>query len=206
MNIKPLFSIPLGETDIGRDFTKEEMSLFLNELGSLADNVGNANSVNKRILENPLLSDLKEKIILELDNYVQEINPPRADKNITFYITQSWLNINRTGEWHHPHIHTNSVISGVLYINVKDGVDTTTFTRKPGLLFSNLVYFPEKETEYNRFYEKIPVTKGKLIFFPSNVEHYVDFNKDTHNRISLSFNVFLKGDLGSEDTLSKLDL
>jgi ectoine hydroxylase-related dioxygenase (phytanoyl-CoA dioxygenase family) len=93
----------------------------------------------------------------------------------------------------------------VLYINVKDNVDSISFIRKEGL-FGNLAYFSEKETDYNIFYNKIPVSKGTLVFFPSTTEHYVDFNKSSHKRISLSFNVFLTGMLGTEDSLSKLDL
>lgn len=205
MNIKSLFSVPLGVTNIGRDFTNNEMALFLNELKSVTSNVGNATSVNKRVLDHPVLSLLKENILDEVNKFIQTVNPPKVDKNIKFYITQSWLNINHTNEWHHPHIHTNSIVSGVLYINVKDDVDSISFARKEGL-FGNLAYFPEKETDYNVFYNKVPVSKGTLVLFPSTTEHYVDFNKDTHKRISLAFNVFLTGTLGTEDTLSKLEL
>jgi uncharacterized protein (TIGR02466 family) len=205
MNITPLFSVPLGITNLDRKFTAEEMSLFLNELNSVSPNIGNSTSVNKQVLDHPTLSTLKEEILIGLNKFVQEVNPPMIDKNIEFYITQSWLNINHTDEWHHPHIHTNSVISGVLYINVKDKVDSCTFARKEGL-FGNLVYLPKKETAFNTFFNKIPVSNGTLLFFPSITEHHVSFNKGTHKRISLSFNVFLTGALGSDDTTSKLDL
>jgi uncharacterized protein (TIGR02466 family) len=205
MNITPLFSVPLGITNLDREFTDDEMSVFLNELDSVNSNIGNSTSVNKQVLDHPTLSTLKENILVELDKFIQEINPPKADKNIKFYITQSWLNINRTDDWHHPHIHVNSIISGVLYINVKNTVDSITFSPKTAL-FGNLVYYPEKETVYNVFYKKVPVTKGMLVFFPSTTEHFVEFNKDTHNRISLSFNVFLTGTLGTEESSSKLDL
>jgi uncharacterized protein (TIGR02466 family) len=205
MNIKPLFSVPLGITNIGREFTKEEMSLFLAEIKSVVPNIGNVTSFNKRILDVPLLATLKEQLLAEVNDFVQAINPPADNTNIKFYITQSWLNVNNANEWHHPHIHTNSIISGVLYINVDSDVDTISFARKDGL-FGNLGYFPKKETDYNVFYNKVPVSNGTVVLFPSTTEHYVDFNKSTHKRISLSFNVFLSGTLGSEDTLSKLDL
>jgi len=205
MNITPLFSVPLGITNLHRGFTADEMSFFLNELNSVNSNIGNSTSVNKQVLDHPALSTLKETILVELDKFVQEINPPRADKNIKFYITQSWLNINHTNDWHHPHTHVNSIISGVLYINVNNTVDSITFSPNRAL-FGNLVYYPEKETVYNVFYKKVPVKKGMLIFFPSVTEHFVEFNKDTHKRISLSFNVFLTGTLGTEDSSSKLDL
>ena len=205
MNIKPLFSVPLGITNLDREFTADEMTFCLDELKSVTSNVGNSTSVNKQVLDHPTLLTLKEKILVELNKFIQEVNPPQIDKNIKFYITQSWLNINHTNDWHHPHTHTNSIISGVLYVNVKNDVDSITFSPKAGL-FGNLVYYPEKETVYNIFYKKIPVSKGMLVFFPSTTEHFVEFNKDTHKRISLSFNVFLTGTLGTEDSSSKLDL
>jgi len=205
MNIKSLCPIPLGITNIGRAFSKEEMSTFLTELESLTSNVGNSNSVNTRVLELPVLAPLKEQLLNEVNNFIQTVNPPKADKNIKFYITQSWLNVSGTGEWHHSHIHVNSIVSGVLYINVKDNVDSISFMRKEGL-FGNIAYFSEKETDYNLFYNKVPVTKGTLVLFPSTTEHYVDFNKETHKRISLSFNVFLTGTLGTEESLTRLDL
>ena len=36
--------------------------------------------------------------------------------SIHLKITQSWINFTKKGEYHHPHAHPNSLISGVFYV------------------------------------------------------------------------------------------
>ena len=52
----------------------------------------------------------------------------------------------------------------------------------------------------------ISVNTGQCILFPSNLQHSVDYNKQNAERISLAFNVFLKGTLGSELYLTELKI
>jgi hypothetical protein len=35
------------------------------------------------------------------------------------FVTQSWLNWTKPGQWHHKHSHPNSLYSGVLYLDVE---------------------------------------------------------------------------------------
>ena len=42
--------------------------------------------------------------------------------------------------------------------------------------------------------------------FPSHMTHLVEKKHGKNTRVSLSFNVFLKGDLGNKDNLTQLKL
>ena len=52
-----------------------------------------------------------------------------------------------------------------------------------------------------------PVKSNELFLFPSWMEHQVDANeKATKNRISLAFNVYVKGTVGNMHELNELIL
>ena len=51
-----------------------------------------------------------------------------------------------------------------------------------------------------------PMNKGELIIFPSWIRHSVPINTKNSDRISLSFNTWAKGSLGTKDDLTYLPL
>ena len=51
-----------------------------------------------------------------------------------------------------------------------------------------------------------PVETGQLIMFPSSTTHQVDTKQGTNTRISLAFNTFYKGTIGSNSSLTELIL
>ena len=52
----------------------------------------------------------------------------------------------------------------------------------------------------------LPMKKGELILFPSNLTHSVPTNVGEEERISLSFNTWTKGNLGDIKSLTYLPL
>ena len=44
------------------------------------------------------------------------------------------------------------------------------------------------------------------MLFPSDLEHSVEPNESKLQRISLAFNTFVKGDMGSDDVINSLQL
>ena len=52
----------------------------------------------------------------------------------------------------------------------------------------------------------IPLKKGDLILFPSNLSHSVPANQSDEERISLSFNTWCTGSLGDIRSLTYLPL
>jgi len=159
-------------------------------------------SQNTYILEEKFLKNLKKQIDSFIQEYVDEIIKPR--KNLKFYITQSWLNYTGEKQIHYPHFHPNSIISGVYYINADPKLDFILFKKN---VYDQIKIYPSKFNIHNSDTWWIPAATNKLILFPSSLMHEVGNVKKTYGkRISLAFNVFAKGDLGSKQTLTELKI
>ena len=157
-------------------------------------------SQNTYILEEKFLKNLKKQIDSFIQEYVDEIIKP--SKNLKFYITQSWLNYTGEKQIHYPHFHPNSIISGVYYINADPKLDFILFKKN---VYDQIKIYPSKFNIHNSDTWWIPAATNKLILFPSSLMHEVGNVKKTYGkRISLAFNVFVKGDLGSKQTLTEL--
>ena len=62
-------------------------------------------------------------------------------------------------------------------------------------------------TKYNFWNSKtwfFPVETGNLFMFPSSTTHQVETKKGNNTRISLAFNTFYKGTIGSDSLLTEL--
>ena len=148
--------------------------------------------------------DLKQFCEEQLNTYVKEVLNP--EEELDSYITQSWLNITKPGEFHHEHAHPNSIISGVFYISTEKD-DNITFI-DPNTKIKEFLKFGQKEfNPFNSGIWRIPSVINELILFPSWLSHCVDKNKKaTTDRVSISFNTFVKGSLGKREELTKLIL
>ena len=51
-----------------------------------------------------------------------------------------------------------------------------------------------------------PVQTGDLFMFPSSTTHQVETKKGNNTRVSLAFNTFYKGNIGSNSKLIELKL
>ena len=166
-------------------------------------NYGNSTSENSDIF-NGKLKKIKQFCEQHIKSYVEQVISPKEE--IDFYITQSWLNITKPGEFHHDHSHNNSLISGVFYISTEED-DKITFS-DPNARVKELIKFEQKE--YNLFNSTswfFPSVTNELVLFPSWLNHKVDTNeKATTDRISLSFNTFVKGTLGNREDMTELNL
>jgi uncharacterized protein (TIGR02466 family) len=119
------------------------------------------------------------------------------------YITQSWANYTEQGQFHHKHAHPNSFISGVFYVQSDNAKDRIYFY-KDG--YSQLKVPPKEWNLYNSDSWWFEAITGRLVLFPSSLTHMVVAVESEKTRVSLSFNTFLKGYVGSEDELTGLRL
>ena len=160
---------------------------------------------NNTYIFNTKLKKLKEFCERHIDIYVKEIIATK-EKELDFYITQSWLNITKPGESLRQHNHSNSIISGAFYIATEED-DAIMFT-DPNVKIKTLISL---ETEFfsvwNSSTWSYPVRNNLLILFPAWLDHGVTQNLNaTRDRISLAFNVFVKGSIGMQGRLSELVL
>tara|TARA_B100001939_G_C16817114_1_gene562650 strand:- start:72 stop:665 length:594 start_codon:yes stop_codon:yes gene_type:complete len=164
------------------------------------ENTGNTTSIDTNILENKEMKKLKQFIEKSLKEYFQNIYMPKHD--VETYITQSWCNYTKEGRFHHKHAHPNSFISGVFYVQADKEKDKIYFY-KDGY---KQIHMTSKE--YNSFNSEswwFQTGTNDLIIFPSHLTHMVE-KVVGKERISLSFNTFLKGYIGEDEELSGLHL
>ncbi len=186
--IHALFPVPVYKTTL-KSLTIKELELVEN-LNYCSQTLGNFTSVNNYILEDPALSFLKKSIQDELNNYIKEI----IKVDLEIYITNSWVNKTFKDQQHFLHNHTNSILSGVYYINVNDSNPAITFNRMQPPFFLNFI--PKEFTIFNSTEWTVPVENNTLVIFPSTMYHYVKPNQTENERISLAFNTFVKGNIG----------
>ena len=186
-----------------RKFTEKEINVFNQSRLTSEGNVSNLTSNNKYILDTEGLEDLKKIITMYCEKYYFDILKTKTAKP---YITQSWLNWTGFKKFHHTHWHSNSIISGVLYIDVEENVDSITFnSRNPKSMFRFNTF---EESETNSRKAQKTVCNNELLLFPSDLEHEVAVreNDPKGERISLSFNTFVKGKVGDAEGLTELIL
>ena len=198
-----IFPTPLMRASNGGSFADDEQKFFKKMQATPHKNVANLRSANTRILDAPEMQRIRSFIEEHINQYGWKVIS--ASPTHEFYITQSWLNFTKPGESHHRHTHTNSLISGVLYIAAKKEMDSICFYRDSAsqrqILATN-----DLLNSYNTSSECISVGTGDLLLFPSNLTHGVSQTTGEHTRISLAFNTFVRGEIGSEDRLNRLCL
>ena len=201
--INHIFPTHVYITEIDREFTKQELNFVKEQKKHCSKNTGNINTKDNYILNRKEFKNIKKFLNKHCKNYLDTVICPK--NNLELYITQSWLNYTEADQYHHKHEHPNSVISGVLYFDSDIKNDKILFTNfdspqiKP-IIDNTKFNFWNSETWF------FPVETGKLIMFPSSTIHQVETKKGKNTRISLSFNTFYKGTIGSNSALTELIL
>jgi|TARA_R110000744_G_scaffold204663_1_gene323450 uncharacterized protein (TIGR02466 family) len=198
--IHGIFPTPIYISGLGRKLTSKENKFIQKTKRDVYKNDGNTTSNDTYIFNNKIFNTLKKELEVIVQDYFKQI---LSAKNVTPYITQSWLNYTEKNQFHHKHRHPNSMVSGVFYIDADEKYDRIYFYND-----KHSVIVPEVN-EFNTFNSGswfFPVKTGQLFLFPSSLEHMVETKKGSNTRISLAFNVFVKGSLGETKTLTKLKL
>ena len=110
-------------------------------------------------------------------------------------ITDMWANVLKQHETHQPHTHSNNFLSGVFYLDADETTPGITFQDpRPG---ANVI-LPRKKFDHmnNANLLNYKAKTNRIIIFPSWLVHWVPTNKSTKDRISISWNIQIKGQLG----------
>ena len=133
-------------------------------------------------------SETLKKVIIDSLSEVRSIF-----KNVSIII-EGWKNINAPGNFNVKHDHPRSNLSGVLWIKTPKNSGNLVFT-SPQLfnkfqeLYNYTDEFKYDTKSYMTYY--FPPTEGRILLFPSSLEHEVEENKSNEDRISYSFNIKL---------------
>ena len=196
-----LFSTPIYISYLNRELTDEELFFVKNEKFDCKKNESNLTSNKNYVLNHEKFKNLKEELSLKVQDYFDKIICP--EDNIKPYITQSWLNFTEINQYHHKHQHENSLISGVFYIDCDKNFDKIKFFSDK---YSTIKLETKNWNTWNSDTCSFSVKNGYIILFPSSLSHMVELKQGTNTRISLAFNVFIKGRIGNSNNLKELYL
>ena len=118
-------------------------------------------------------------------------------------ITSMWVNISQQGQVHPPHTHSNNVFSGVWYPCVNTNTSNIQFydpRPQAGVLEPKRKKMDTNNSTIMWFEAK----KDSMFMFPSWLMHWVPPTPAT--RVSISFNVLLRGEYGEENTLQNANI
>ena len=160
---------------------------------------GNFRSDDSYLLRNEEFKNIKNFLKESMDKFTTNV----LNTKQRLVITQCWANRNPKGSQHHEHVHPNSIISGVMYFQINEKLPPISFTKdkQDGMKLN-----PEKYNHMNSETFMLPCKPGELILFPSSLKHSVPINQGDEDRISVSFNTFCIDAIGSEQSLTHLDI
>jgi uncharacterized protein (TIGR02466 family) len=200
-NINGIFPTPIYISKLDRELTPLELKFVDKNKKDFYKNDGNITSNNNYILNEKPFANIKKELDLKVQDYFDKVISPA--NNITPYITQSWLNYTETNQYHHKHAHPNSLVSGVFYINCHEEHDKIKFFN------DNYKTIKLEVKDWNMWNSEswwFSVKTGDVILFPSSLIHMVETKEGDNTRISLAFNVFIKGTVGNNKNLTELHL
>ena len=203
MQVTGIFPTPIYWAVDIKQITELELDFVEKQKSKIRKNDGNTATLDTYVLEQVVFKDLKNILEQHLEEYLKEVICP-LEENIKIYITQSWLNYTTFHQHHHVHSHGNSLLSGVFYFKANKKFDHIFFRRSSQ---PSLLSITSKEPNiYNIMDCKISVDKAMLLIFPSSLLHYVGTKEDDNERVRLSFNTFVKGNIGHPRSLTQLNL
>ena len=199
--INGIFPTPIYISKLDRELTPLELKFVDKSKKDFYKNDGNITSNNNYILNEKPFANIKKELDLRVQDYFDKVISPA--NSITPYITQSWLNYTEKNQFHHKHAHPNSLVSGVFYINCHEEHDKIKFFN------DNYKTIKLEVKDWNIWNSEswwFSVKTGDVILFPSSLTHMVETKQGDNTRISLAFNVFIKGTVGVNKSLTELIL
>ena len=137
--------------------------------------------------------DTSTQIIKQLDYDVKEV-----------VITDMWANVLKSTEHHPMHTHSNNFLSGTYYLQSDQGASIVFHDPRPA---ADVIVPRKKETNtLNASLLSYASKTNRAIFFPAWLPHQVQQNKSNNKRISIAWNIQVKGQVGEHHEFQSANL
>lgn len=108
---------------------------------------------------------------------------------------ETWLNLNLPDTHHPRHEHFGCFMGGVLWLSVPEKSGDFNIFDPVGVRSQNTTQYlfarDNNNTLYNTALYTIIPKAGKMIMFPSWLQHQVEANESNEDRISIAFNIWM---------------
>ena len=156
------------------------------------------------ILDRPEFKPMKDIVFSHVEKYEKDVCGFKS--SLSFKLTESWYRETVPGHNHPDHNHPNSMLSGVVYLNVPKGDESheginLIHIENRGVFKNHEFRYDYTPTKYNQITTFVPVETGDIILFPSYLFHFVTHNESRNeSRRVISFNTFIQGRMSCENT------
>lgn len=196
-HVQPLFGIPLYRN------TRSQLDNLTQRIAQLDYErmpVGNGDiTTTKWLLEQEQFADLRTLVLEEINiftHYLLHMDPQK----IQWRLQNSWAVRHQKDDWSQAHHHTNSVFSGVYYVDTTMDSGNLVFTRTHDTVSTVTFDFPY--THFNELNSKsfsITPHPGEIVMFPSHLMHSVERNQSDQIRYAVAFNFVPTGTWGEDE-------
>jgi len=189
MNLNYIFPTPVWQDTLSCDLyamKKYIFSLQDQQQGRVVSNLHGWQSESylpENLMQTPIcqfISVLEKKIKVCASDYGSSKQP---------VISNLWFNVNPSGASNSTHVHTDSFLSGVFYVQAPDNCGDIVFERQAheqyilGSHIRNSTIIPSAAQW------KFKPKHNLLLIFPAWTPHHVEINNSESKRISISFNI-----------------
>ena len=138
----------------------------------------------------PALNELFYHVSKKLDRLHSHFN---FRDNLKLNIDNCWVNINGKGHFNHPHTHRGWTLSGIYYVSAHENCGDLVLVHPSQQFPYHYSEQPFKISSVEHSLEKVyyKPESGKLIIFPSWIQHYTLPNLTDDDRISIAFDLNL---------------
>ena len=152
----------------------------------------------------PFIHELREadKLSEHIVGLCHEYMAFHSYKRHDLEITGMWYNVQKKGQSHHPHTHPNTYLSGVFYLQSDPRCPPIVFTDSRNI--GSILPAHSDDTVHNAISWNYRPVANSVIIFPSSLQHYVASSQSDTHRISVSFNVMIRGEAGAVDDLTNI--
>jgi len=157
------------------------------------------NKTQPYLYKDPKYKKLSDEI-LNLVRYVCE--DIFSYENVNPEISLMWGTATPKGGSVHRHYHPNSILSGVYYPQNIEYTEIRFFSPHRPTILPKIRY----KSVYSSVTMEYKPQQGDVVLFPSDLDHDVPINTSDEVRYSIAFNIFFRGEMGHEETLSNITL
>lgn len=197
MNIHSIFPTPVAQVNLNRALTDDEYNCIMQQ--PHRPDMMNEISNDFNILNQPALKQIKAFCEYYSQQYWEKVYAPA--EHIKCHVTLSWANYFTKDQWCNEHNHSNSIFSGVFYVQT-DPDDAIMFHKT--VEYKALTWPNKEDTPWNSDRLMFRATPGDLLLFPSSLTHTVVPVMHDKVRVSIAFNTWLSGEIGEDLSILKL--
>ena len=168
----------------------EGMKKYISDLWSKRDYDDNWQTKSANLHKQKEFKFFADLIILTSKRIIEQLDYKVED--IT--ITDMWANVLKDTEHHPMHTHSNNFLSGTYYLQSDQKASIVFHDPRPA---ADVIVPRKKETTLNNSSLLSYASKqNRAVIFPSWLPHWVQQNKSNHKRISIAWNIQIKGQVG----------